>query len=31
MPFFLATGKDEDEQIILNQILESKFKNYVHL
>ena len=24
--FFLATGKDEDEQIILNQILETKFK-----
>ena len=24
--FFLATGKDKDEQIILNQILESKFK-----
>ena len=25
--FFLATGKDEDEQIILNKILQSKFKN----
>ena len=25
--FFLATGKDEDEQIILNKILKSKFKN----
>ena len=25
--FFLATGKDPDEQIILRQILESKFKN----
>ena len=24
--FFLATGKDENEQIILNQILDSKFK-----
>tara|TARA_Y100000389_G_scaffold144675_1_gene143070 strand:- start:481 stop:1443 length:963 start_codon:yes stop_codon:yes gene_type:complete len=25
--FFLATGKDNDEQIILNEILQSKFKN----
>jgi len=25
--FFLATGKDDDEQIILNEILHSKFKN----
>ena len=25
--FFLATGKDKEEQIILNQILQSKFKN----
>ena len=25
--FFLATGKDNEEQIILNQILQSKFKN----
>ena len=25
--FFLATGKDEEEQIILNEILQSKFKN----
>ncbi|MDC3135896.1 hypothetical protein OA433_02460, partial [Candidatus Pelagibacter sp.] len=25
--FFLATGKDDDEQIILNEILQSKFKN----
>ena len=26
--FFLATGKDQDEQIILKEILDSKFKNY---
>jgi heptosyltransferase II len=25
--FFLATGKNNDEQIILNEILQSKFKN----
>ena len=25
--FFLATGKDHEEQIILNEILNSKFKN----
>tara|TARA_B100000575_G_C23037856_1_gene597324 strand:+ start:13 stop:975 length:963 start_codon:yes stop_codon:yes gene_type:complete len=25
--FFLATGKDEEEQILLNEILQSKFKN----
>ena len=25
--FFLATGKDNEEQIILNEILHSKFKN----
>jgi heptosyltransferase II len=25
--FFLATGKDNEEQVILNQILQSKFKN----
>ena len=25
--FFLATGKDHEEQIILNEILQSKFKN----
>jgi len=25
--FFLATGKDSEEQIILNEILQSKFKN----
>ena len=25
--FFLATGKDNEEQIILNQILQSEFKN----
>ena len=25
--FFLATGKDNQEQIILNEILQSKFKN----
>ncbi len=25
--FFLATGKDNEEQIILNEILQSKFKN----
>ena len=25
--FFLATGKDRDEQVILNEILQSKFKN----
>jgi len=25
--FFLATGKDSEEQIILNEILHSKFKN----
>tara|TARA_B100001057_G_scaffold420867_1_gene441497 strand:- start:501 stop:1463 length:963 start_codon:yes stop_codon:yes gene_type:complete len=25
--FFLATGKNSDEQIILNEILQSKFKN----
>ena len=25
--FFLATGKDNEEQVILNQILHSKFKN----
>ena len=25
--FFLATGKDNEEQIILNEILDSKFKN----
>ena len=25
--FFLATGKDNDEQLILNEILESKFKD----
>ncbi len=26
--FFLATGKDKDEQIILNQILNSKYKKF---
>ena len=26
--FFLATGKNNEEQIILNEILNSKFKNY---
>ena len=26
--FFLATGKDNEEQIILNEILQSKFKNF---
>ena len=26
--FFLATGKSKEEQIILNEILESKFKNF---
>ena len=26
--FFLATGKNEDEQKILNQILNSKYKNF---
>ena len=26
--FFLATGKDNDEQLILNEILNSKFKNF---
>ena len=26
--FFLATGKDKDEQLILNQILESKFQKF---
>ena len=26
--FFLATGKDNDEQIILNEILKSEFKNF---
>tara|TARA_A100000164_G_scaffold376313_1_gene413106 strand:- start:740 stop:1702 length:963 start_codon:yes stop_codon:yes gene_type:complete len=26
--FFLATGKDDDEQIILNEILQSKFENF---
>tara|TARA_B100001741_G_scaffold296220_1_gene279935 strand:- start:892 stop:1869 length:978 start_codon:yes stop_codon:yes gene_type:complete len=26
--FFLATGKNTEEQIILNEILNSKFKNY---
>ena len=26
--FFLATGKNEEEQIILNEILQSKFKNF---
>ena len=25
--FFLATGKDKEEQIILNEIMSSKFKN----
>jgi heptosyltransferase II len=25
--FFLATGKDDEEQIILNEILQSKYKN----
>ena len=25
--FFLATGKDSDEQLILSEILKSKFKN----
>jgi heptosyltransferase II len=25
--FFLATGKDDDEQIILNEILQSRFQN----
>ena len=25
--FFLATGKNSEEQIILNEILNSKFKN----
>ena len=25
--FFLATGKDQEEQILLNEILKSKFKN----
>ena len=25
--FFLATGKDDEEQIILNEILKSQFKN----
>jgi len=28
--FFLATGKDNDEQLILNEILNSKFKNFCH-
>jgi heptosyltransferase-2 len=26
--FFLATGKNEEEQIILKEILQSKFKNF---
>ena len=26
--FFLATGKNSEEQIILNEILNSKFKNF---
>jgi heptosyltransferase-2 len=26
--FFLATGKNDEEQIILNEILDSKFKNF---
>jgi len=26
--FFLATGKNNEEQIILNEILETKFKNF---
>ena len=26
--FFLATGKNNEEQIILNEILNSKFKNF---
>ena len=28
--FFLATGKDNEEQIILNEILKSKFKNFCY-
>ena len=28
--FFLATGKDYEEQLILNEILHSKFKNFCH-
>ena len=28
--FFLATGKDSEEQLILNEILDSKFKNFCH-
>ena len=28
--FFLATGKNSEEQIILNEILDSKFKNICH-
>tara|TARA_B100000900_G_scaffold240639_1_gene204618 strand:- start:1788 stop:2750 length:963 start_codon:yes stop_codon:yes gene_type:complete len=28
--FFLATGKDSEEQLILNEILDSKFKNNCH-
>ena len=28
--FFLATGKDNEEQIILNEMLDSKFKNFCH-
>ena len=26
--FFLATGKDNDEQLILNEILKSKYKDF---
>ena len=28
--FFLATGKNTEEQLILNEILDSKFKNFCH-
>ena len=28
--FFLATGKNSEEQLILNEILNSKFKNFCH-
>ena len=28
--FFLATGKDSEEQLILNEILNSKFRNVCH-
>jgi heptosyltransferase-2 len=26
--FFLATGKDKDEQVILNELMQSKFKDF---